>query len=353
MTTSSCVGQWVPVEPLATSVLEHMLVIAHRGASGYRPEHTPAAYSLAAALGADYLEPDLVATLDGVLVARHENEISGTTDIADHPVFADRRITKIVDGTAVTGWFVEDFTYEELRTLRARERMPALRCANTAYDGRESIPTFDDVVALARQESARLGRSIGVFPEIKHPMYFRRLGLPLEELLAERIVSLGLNRGGDKPAEVMVQSFEPTSLRRLAVMTDVPLVQLIDSDGAPNDLLRVGDRRTFADLIEPAGLREISTYAQVLAPHKDLVIPRTASGELDAPTSLVEQAHRAGLAVHLWTFRAEQRFLPIGLDLAAELARFAATGIDGVFADQPDIAVALAAKVNQRVRVNY
>lgn len=329
-----------------------MLVIAHRGASGYRPEHTPAAYSLAAALGADYLEPDLVATLDGVLVARHENEISGTTDIADHPVFADRRITKIVDGTAVTGWFVEDFTYEELRTLRARERMPALRCANTAYDGRESIPTFDDVVALARQESARLGRPIGVFPEIKHPTYFRRLGLPLEELLAERIVSLGLNRGGNKPAEVMVQSFEPTSLRRLAVMTDVPLVQLIDSDGAPNDFLRVGDRRTFADLIEPAGLREISTYARVLAPHKDLVIPRTASGALDAPTSLVDQAHRAGLAVHLWTFRAEQRFLPIGLDLAAELARFAATGIDGVFADHPDIAVALAAKVTQRVRVN-
>jgi len=331
---------------------ERMLVIAHRGASGYRPEHTPAAYSLAAALGADYLEPDLVATLDGVLVARHENEISGTTDVADHPVFADRRITKIVDGTAVTGWFVEDFTYEELRTLRARERMPALRRANTAYDGRESIPTFDDVVALARQESARLGRSIGVFPEIKHPTYFRRLGLPLEELLAERIVALGLNPDGAKPAEVMVQSFEPTSLRRLAVMTDVPLVQLIDSDGAPHDFLRVGDRRTFADLIEPAGLREISTYAQVLAPHKDLVIPRTASGALDAPTSLVDQAHRAGLAVHLWTFRAEQRFLPIGLDLAAELARFAATGIDGVFADHPDIAVALAAKVNQRVRVN-
>jgi glycerophosphoryl diester phosphodiesterase len=329
-----------------------MLVIAHRGASGYRPEHTPAAYRLAAALGADYLEPDLVATLDGVLVARHENEISGTTDVADHPVFADRRITKLVDGTAVTGWFVEDFTYEELRTLRARERMPALRAANTAYDGQEPIPTFDDVVALARQESARLGRSIGVIPEIKHPTYFRGLGLPLEELLAERIVALGLNPGGDRSAEVMVQSFEPTSLRRLAVMTDVPLVQLIDSYGAPNDFLRVGDRRTFADLIEPAGLREISTYAQVLAPHKDLVIPRTASGALDAPTSLVDQAHRAGLAVHLWTFRAEQRFLPTGLDLAAELARFAATGVDGVFADHPDIAVALAAKVDQRVRVN-
>jgi glycerophosphoryl diester phosphodiesterase len=329
-----------------------MLVIAHRGASGYRPEHTPAAYRLAAALGADYLEPDLVATLDGVLVARHENEISGTTDVADHPVFEDRRITKIVDGTAVTGWFVEDFTYEELRTLRARERMPALRCANTAHDGREAILIFDDVVALARQESARLGRSIGVFPEIKHPTYFRRLGLPLEELLAERIVALSLNPGGDKYAEVMVQSFEPSSLRRLAVMTDVPLVQLIDSDGAPNDFPHVGDRRTFADLIEPAGLREISTYAQVLAPHKDLVIPRTASGELDAPTDLVDQAHRAGLAVHLWTFRAEQRFLPTGLDLNGELTRFAATGIDGVFADHPDIAVAVAAKVDQRVRVS-
>ena len=326
-----------------------MLVIAHRGASGYRPEHTPAAYRLAAALGADYLEPDLVATLDGVLVARHENEISGTTDVADHPVFADRRITKIVDGTAVSGWFVEDFTYEELRTLRARERMPALRAANTAYDGREPIPSFDDVVALARQESERLGRPIGVIPEIKHPTYFRRLGLPLEELLAERIVALGLDgSNGSNRTDVMVQSFEPSSLRRLSVMTGVPLVQLVDSENAPNDFLRFGDSRTFADLIEPAGLREISTYAQVLAPHKDLVIPRTPSGALGEPTRLVEQAHRAGLAVHLWTFRAERRFLPAGLDLAGELARFATTGIDGVFADHPDIAVATAKQTTRK-----
>ena len=321
-----------------------MLVIAHRGASGYRPEHTPAAYRLAAALGADYLEPDLVATLDGVLVARHENEISGTTDVADHAVFADRQITKIVDGTAVTGWFVEDFTYAELSTLRARERMPALRAANTAYDGREGIPTFDDVVALARQESARLGRPIGVIPEIKHPAYFRRLGLPLEELLAERLLALGLHKG-----EVMIQSFEPTSLRRLAVMTDVPLVQLVDSESAPNDFLRHGDARTFADLLQPSGLREISTYAQVLAPHKDLVIPRTDNGCLGEPTRLVDQAHRAGLAVQVWTFRAERRFLPTGLDLAGELARFASTGIDGVFADHPDIAVAAAVKTSLRV----
>jgi len=324
-----------------------MLVIAHRGASGYRPEHTPAAYRLAAALGADYLEPDLVATLDGVLVARHENEISGTTDVADHPVFGDRKITKIVDGTAVTGWFVEDFTYAELSTLRARERMPALRAANTAYDGLEAIPTFDDVVALARQESIRLGRAIGVIPEIKHPAYFRRLGLPLEELLTERLLALGLGSN-----EVMIQSFEPTSLRRLSVMTNVPLVQLIDHENAPNDFRRTGDGRTFADLIGPAGLREISTYAQVVAPHKDLVIPRTYSGALGEPTRLVEHAHRAGLAVQVWTFRAERRFLPTGLDLAGELARFSATGIDGVFADHPDVAVAAQAlKTPRRVKV--
>jgi glycerophosphoryl diester phosphodiesterase len=321
-----------------------MLVIAHRGASGYRPEHTPQAYRLAAALGADYLEPDLVPTLDGVLVVRHENELSGTTDVAEHAVFADRRITKIVDGTAVTGWFAEDFNYEELRLLRARERMPALRAANTAYDGREGIQTFDEVVALARQESARLGRPIGVIPEIKHPAYFRRLGLPLEELLAERLVALGLHRG-----EAMIQSFEPTSLRRLSVMTDVPLVQLIDTENAPNDFLRTGDTRTFADLIQPSGLREISTYAQVLAPHKDLVIPRTASGALGEPTRLVDLAHRAGLSVQLWTFRAERRFLPTGLDLAGEIARFAATGVDGVFSDHPDIAVAAAAKTSLKV----
>jgi glycerophosphoryl diester phosphodiesterase len=316
-----------------------MLVIAHRGASGYRPEHTPAAYRLAAELGADYLEPDLVATLDGVLVCRHENEISGTTDVADHPVFADRKITKIVDGTAVTGWFVEDFTYAELRSLRARERMPALRAGNTAYDGLESIPTFDEVVALARQESQRLGRPIGVLPEIKHPAYFRRVGLPLEELLTERILNLGLRHD-----EIMVQSFEPTSLRRLSVMTRVPLVQLVDSESAPNDFLRTGDGRTFADLISPAGLREISTYAQVLAPHKDLVIPRRSDGALGDPTRLVDQAHRVGLAVQVWTFRAERRFLPTDTDFRTELSHFTRLGIQGVFSDHPDQAAAAVRK---------
>jgi glycerophosphoryl diester phosphodiesterase len=308
-----------------------MLVIAHRGASGYRPEHTPAAYRLAAEQGADYLEPDLVATLDGVLVCRHENEISGTTDVAEHPVFADRKVTKVVDGTAVTGWFVEDFTYAELRTLRARERMPALRADSAAYDGLEAIPTFDEVVALARGESARLGRRIGVLPEIKHPAYFRRLGLPLEELLTERILALGL-----RPDEIMVQSFEPTSLRRLSVMTGVPLVQLINTNGAPNDFLRTGDNRAYADLISPHGLREIATYAQVLAPHKDLVLPRTTDGRLGEPTQLVGRAHRAGLAVQAWTFRTERRFLPAATDFRTELTRFAALGLQGIFTDHPD-----------------
>ncbi len=312
-------------------------MIAHRGASGYRPEHTLAAYRLAAELGADYLEPDLVATLDGVLVARHENEISTTTDVADHPVFADRRITKIVGGTAVTGWFVEDFTYDELRTLRTRERMPGLRASNTAYDGREPIPTFDEIVALARQESARLGRPVGVYPEIKHPTHFRRLGLPLEELLAERLIELGLNSAD---GQVLVQSFEPTSLRRLAVMTGVPLVQLLDDGGAPYDFVGAGDGRRYADLLTPSGLREISTYAQIVGPHKELVVPRREDGTLGEPTALVGRARQAGLAVHTWTFRAERQYLPTGMTIAAELDRYLAAGVDAVFADQPDLAVA-------------
>lgn len=309
-------------------------MIAHRGASGYRPEHTLAAYRLAAEQGADYLEPDLVATLDGVLVARHENEISGTTDVADHAVYADRRVTKVVGGTAVTGWFVEDFTYTELRRLKARERMPGLRASNTAYDGHEHIPTFDEIVALARQESQRLGRTLGVYPEIKHPTHFRRLGLPLEELLAERLLALGLDRADGR---AVVQSFEPSSLRRLAVMTGTLLVQLVDVSGAPYDL--AGSGRTYADLVTPAGLREISTYAQIVGAHKELVIPRRADGTLGEPSGLVTRAHHAGLAVAAWTFRADPPFLPAGHTFGSELIRYAATGLDAVFTDHPDLAV--------------
>lgn len=310
-------------------------MIAHRGASGYRPEHTLTAYRLAAELGADYLEPDLVATLDGVLVARHENEISSTTDVAARPEFADRRLTKIVDGSCVTGWFVEDFSYAELCTLRARERMPGLRPANTAYDGHDQIPTFDEIVAVARQESARLGRRIGVYPELKHPTHFRRLGLPVEELLAERLDALGLNSAD---GQVLVQSFEPACLRRMAVMTGVPLVQLVDATGGPFD--PTGDHRTYAELLTPAGLREISAYAQAVGAHKDLVLPRTERGTLGEPTGLVRRVHNTGMAIHVWTFRAEPTYLPAGLGAAAELDRFCAAGVDGIFADHPDLAVA-------------
>lgn len=310
-------------------------MIAHRGASGYRPEHTLAAYRLAAELGADYLEPDLVSTLDGVLVARHENEISATTDVADHAVFADRRITKLVGGAAVTGWFVEDFTFDELRSLRARERMPGLRAANAAYDGLEAIPTFDEIVTLARQESARRGRAIGVYPELKHPTHFRRLGLPLEELLTERLVALGMNSAD---GQALIQSFEPSSLRRMAVMSGVPLVQLVDDGGAPYDFVCDGNPRTYADLLTPAGLREISTYAQLIGTHKELVVPRRPDGTLDRPTGLVPLAHQAGLAVHAWTFRAEPRFLPTGFTLGTELEAYATAGVDAVFTDHPDLA---------------
>jgi glycerophosphoryl diester phosphodiesterase len=325
-----------------------VLVIAHRGASGYRPEHTLTGYRLAAELGADYLEPDLVATLDGVLVARHENEISSTTDVAARPEFADRRLTKIVDGGLVTGWFVEDFSYAELRTLRARERMPGLRPANTAYDGHDHIPTFDEIVAVARQESARLDRRIGVYPELKHPTHFRRLGLPVEELLAERLDELGLNSAD---GQVLVQSFEPACLRRMSVMTGVPLIQLIDATGGPFDFAANGDRRTYADLITPGGLREISTYAQGIGAHKDLVLPRTDRGTLGEPTGLVRRVHNAGMALHVWTFRAEPTYLPAGMGAAAELDRFLAAGVDGLFADHPDLAVAAVDRHRAAVRV--
>jgi len=315
------------------------LVIAHRGASGYRPEHTVEAYRLAIRLGADYIEPDLVSTKDGVLVARHENEISGTTDVATRPEFARRRTTKTVDGGAVTGWFTEDFTLAELRTLRARERLPLVRATNTGFDGRFPIPTFQDVIDLARAESRRLGRTIGVYAETKHPTYFRSIGLALEPPLARALERNGLTGKHDP---VILQSFETASLRALGRRIDVRLVQLIDAVGRPYDLDVAGDPRTYADLATASGLRGIARYADAVGVHKDLV-----------GRSLVRDAHRVGLDVHAWTFRAENRFLAaehrIGSDpnargdITAEYERFFALGVDGVFSDHPDTAVAARA----------
>ncbi|MFT7835093.1 glycerophosphodiester phosphodiesterase [Saccharothrix sp. BKS2] len=322
------------------------LVIGHRGASGYRPEHTLAAYELAARMGADYVEPDLVATRDGKLVARHENEIGGTTDVASRPEFAARRTTKVIDGAPLTGWFTEDFTLAELKTLRAVERIPDVRARNTLYNGRFEVPTFEEVIDLSRRLSRELGREIGIYPETKHPTYFQEIGLPLEPRLVDVLNRKGLNRHG---ARVYVQSFEVANLKWLKSRLRVPLVQLVSASGAPYDFVKAGDKRTYRDLVTPDGLRDLRAYASGIGVEKPLIIPRDAAGNLGQPTTLVRDAHVRGLTVHSWTFRNENTFLPADLrtstDPAAygraleEYARFYATGLDGVFADNPDTAV--------------
>jgi glycerophosphoryl diester phosphodiesterase len=328
---------------------EPELVIGHRGAPGYRPEHTLASYALTARMGADYIEPDLVITKDGVLVVRHEPEISGTTDVADHPEFADRRTTKLLDGVETTGWFTEDFTLAELKTLRAKERIPRLRPQNTVYHGLFEVPTFQEVLNLRKRLSRQLGRQIGVFPETKHPTYFRSQGLPLEGRLAAALRRDGLNR---RHAPVFVQSFEVGNLRALEHRLRVPLVQLLDrKDKRPYDFVVSGDPRTYADLATPVGLREIATYADGVGPPKNYIVPRDEDGCSLVPTSFVEDAHDAGLVVHPYTFRIENMFLPSELrsstdpaghgDLATEVRQFFELGVDGLFTDNPDVAVAV------------
>jgi glycerophosphoryl diester phosphodiesterase len=323
------------------------LIIGHRGAAGYRPEHTLASYELAARMGADYVEPDLVSTKDGVLVARHEPEIGGTTDVADHPEFAARRTTKSLDGVPTTGWFAEDFTLRELKTLRAKERLPQLRQHNTIFDGRYEIPTFQEVMDLVKRLSRELHRDIGIYPETKHPTYFRKQGRALEPKLVDALNRNGLNRPG---AKVFVQSFEVSNLKALNRQLRVPLIQLTSATGAPFDFTDTGDPRTYADLVTAQGLREVASYADGIGPDKLQVIPRDAAGNLAAPTTLVRDAHAAGLKVHPYTFRVENNFLPTNLrssadpadsgNLFAELGAYFAAGVDGVFTDNTDIGVA-------------
>jgi glycerophosphoryl diester phosphodiesterase len=300
---------YVPTKPL---------VIGHRGASGYRPEHTLESYRLAIRLGADYIEPDLVSTRDGVLVARHENEISRTTDVASHPQFAGRRTTKIVDGAEVTGWFTEDFTLAELRALRAIERLPGVRPQNTIFDGRFTVPTFQEILDLASAEERRLGRPIGVYPETKHPSYFASIGLTLEEPLVRALYRNGF---ADHTDHILIQSFEASSLIEMSTMTDLRLIHLLE---------------------EPAAdLEGIARYAYGIGPDKALLI---------ADPRMVGRAHEAGLVVHAWTFRAENQFLPpefrIGEepgqrgDVTSDYELFLDLGVDGFFTDHPDTAVA-------------
>ncbi|MEE1814711.1 glycerophosphodiester phosphodiesterase [Streptomyces sp. SP18ES09] len=331
-------------------------VIGHRGASGYRPEHTLGSYRHALDLGAHVVEQDLVPTRDGHLVCRHENDISGTTDVADHPEFASRRTTKTVDGVALTGWFTEDFTLAELKTLRAKERIPATRQENTLYDGRWTVPTFEEVLRWAEDEGRRRGREIWLHVETKHPSYFRSLGLGLEERLAKLLRRYGRHRAN---SPVFLQSFEPSSIQRLAKLVDAPGVVLLSgANTRPWDFVQAGDPRTVADLVTPEGLRWIATYAQGIGPTLDLVIPKDAAGRLTTPTTLVRDAHAEGLILHPYTHRNENTFLPAeyrrGTDPTAygdafgSLRRYLETGIDGIFADNPDTALLAAEDLTGR-----
>lgn len=320
------------------------LVLAHRGASGYRPEHTLAAYDLAVEQGADYIEPDLVMTKDGVLVDRHEPEIGGTTDVADHPEFADRRTTKQVDGRAVTGWFVDDFTLAELKTLRAKERLGGLRPVSSRYDGQFEVPTFEEVLAKREELSRRTGRVIGIIPEIKHSTYAHAEGFDPEAEVARLVRRHHLNHS---KAPIWIQSFELTALKDLRTVHGYvgKSTFLTEVAGGPYDLHEQGT--TYAELTSVESMKELSRWIDGFGPAKDAVITRNADGSLGEPTSFVADAHAAGLKVTPWTFRAENTFLPtdfrLGSDpaahgrLADEVTAFYEVGVDGVFCDQPDI----------------
>ncbi|MDX3642885.1 glycerophosphodiester phosphodiesterase [Streptomyces sp. MB09-02B] len=319
-------------------------VIAHRGASGYRPEHTLGSYQLALDMGAHVIEQDLVPTKDGHLVCRHENDITATTDVAAHPEFAGRKTTKVVDGVTYTGWFTEDFTLAELKTLRAKERIPGNRQENTLYDGRWEIPSFEEVLRWADREGRKRGRRVWLHVETKHPTYFRKLGLGLEEPLAKLLRKYDRHK---KNSPVFLQSFEPSSIQRLNRLVDSPLVVLLSGAATrPWDFVEAGDPRTVADLVKPAGLAWIASFANGIGPTLDLIIPRDSGGNLTTPTTLVTDAHAKGLILHPYTMRNENSFLPAnfrkGTDANAYGDSFGAfkvyfdTGIDGIFTDNPD-----------------
>jgi glycerophosphoryl diester phosphodiesterase len=338
-------------KPLASKVL----VIGHRGASALRPEHTLASYGKAIADGADYIEPDLVMTKDGVMVARHENEISGTTDVADHPEFARRKTTKSIDGKAVTGWFTEDFTLAELKTLRARERLSQLR--STKYDGEFQVPTLDEIIDFVAAESAVVGRPVGIIPEIKHGTYFQKLGLLMEDKLLATLAAHSYTRS----APVEIQSFEIANLKYLHAKLggaqarrehpNIRLLQLLEDEpkAHPYDVVAGGGVLTYAEMMTPAGLREIAGYADAIGPSTRSIIPLLADGSLGTPTALVHDAHAVGLELHPYTFRPENKFIAKnfwqGSDpktfnesgSVAEIRAYLDAGIDAFFTDDPAI----------------
>jgi glycerophosphoryl diester phosphodiesterase len=372
---------WIVIAVLVSSVAAQQpkyptlsgqapLVIGHRGASGYLPEHTLEAYKLAIEQGADFIEPDLVATKDGVLIARHEPNLIATTDVSKRPEFASRKKKMNVDGVDEEGFFASDFTLAEIKTLRA---VQAFAERDQKFNGQYNIPTLEEVIALAKSESTRTGRTIGIYPETKHPTYHQRLDLALEDRLLAVLEKAGWN---SRSAPVFVQSFEVANLKYLRSKSQVRLVQLVDADDValdgkisfaapydrPYDWAVAGDKRTFGDLLTDAGLREVKTYADGIGPWKRYIVSSRAvdannDGKADdtnndtqvneadrvmlSASDLIARAHRAGLLVHTWTFRNEPRRL-IGdykNDPGAEYKQFYALGIDGVFSDFPDTAV--------------
>ncbi|EAR25020.1 glycerophosphoryl diester phosphodiesterase [marine actinobacterium PHSC20C1] len=322
------------------------LVIGHRGASGYRPEHTRAAYELAFTLGADAVEPDLVSTSDGILVLRHENEISGTTNVADHPEFADRHTSKTIDGSSMTGWFTEDFTWAELSTLRARERLPEVRQSNTTFDDTEPILRLSDLLELVDQHPEAQRRQLKVVAEIKHASYFESIGLPLDELFARDV------SGWATPDNLIIESFEQSVLHRIRDRGVAgQLVFLLEASGAPSDLVaRLGSQApTYAEHLSDEGLSQLAREVDGISVDKKMLMVKDLAGSLTGTNDLVARAHAAGLQVFCWTLRAENRFLPKNMrsskqpehygDWLAEFRTIMQSGLDGVFADQPDLAV--------------
>src|SRR3954452_6747135 len=326
-------------------------IYGHRGASGYRPEHTIGSYTLAARMGADFIEPDLVSTKDHVLVIRHDPEIGATTDVAQHPEFASRKTTKTIDYDTITGWFTEDFTLAELKTLRAKERIPDIRQHNTLWNGRYRILTFQEFLDLRTKLERQLHRSIGIIPELKHSTYFRSIGLPLEEPFVR---TLKANHIANAAGRVTVQSFEVANLKTLnRQLRGVPMVQLLDAQVThhPGDVKATGGTLTYGEMATKQGLRDVAKYADIVSPDKSFIVPRDNGGRSLRPTTFVQDAHSARLQVVPYTFRAENTFLPAELRIGtvpsdygnfqAELSQFIKLGIDGLFTDNADIAKAV------------
>jgi glycerophosphoryl diester phosphodiesterase len=340
------------LEARATRRRDVPIIIGHRGASADRPEHTLAAYAEAIAQGADYIEPDLVRTKDGIFVARHENEISSTTDVGTNPAFVARQTTKIIDGQSFTGWFVEDFTLAELKTLRARERLPDVRAHNIQYDGQFDVPTLAEIIDLAVAQSLATGRRIGIYPETKHPSYHASVGLPMAAALVAELSNTPYAQVRDP---IFIQSFEVGNLKELRRLTTIRLIQLMEDGGGPADAdINPATPATYAQMLTADGLRQIKTYADGIGVAKSLMLPRDADNRLLPPTRLIDSAHAVGLKVHGWTFRPENYFLPADFvssassaargDGVAEIQAFLAAGIDGLFADHPADAFAARAQ---------